>query len=180
MIRKCQAGATDKETINAPTAAPPNPARLHTAWNRAMIDRSYKACTPIDCAFAEIFIRLREQPKHSNAITNCQPFVAKPMTQSITLNARAPNSMIRRLSLRLRRTPVRGKVPIRPIGSAKRMAPNCASFKCNSCCMVGMREAQVLKPKPETKKKMVTMMRVLLGDDKFSAFAAIDDCTILI
>jgi hypothetical protein len=27
---------------------------------------------------------------------------------------------------------------------------------------------------------MATMMRVLLGDDKFSAFTAIDDCAVLI
>jgi hypothetical protein len=40
--------------------------------------------------------------------------------------------------------------------------------------MVGIRDAQVLKPKPEIKKKIVTIMRVLPGDDDFSALFVLE------
>jgi hypothetical protein len=39
--------------------------------------------------------------------------------------------------------------------------------------MVGMRDAQVLNPNPDTKKKMVTMIRILDGSDCLPAFLAI-------
>src|SRR6185437_7136354 len=70
--RKCQPGATEKETISEPNAAPPNMARLQTAWNRAIIDLSNNDCTPTDCAFAEMFIRLRDEPKQTRAATSSQ------------------------------------------------------------------------------------------------------------
>jgi hypothetical protein len=44
--------------------------------------------------------------------------------------------------------------------------------------MVGIREAQVENPKPDTKKKMATMIRVLPGD-LLSAFLVIDVVTFL-
>ena len=47
---------------------------------------------------------------------------------------------------------VMGIVSIKPIGKANNTAPNWPSFKCNCCCIDGIREAQDEYPKPEIKK----------------------------
>lgn len=46
---------------------------------------------------------------------------------------------------------VMGMVHINPTGNANNTVPNCASFKCKCCLMVGIREAHVAKPKPDMK-----------------------------
>lgn len=55
-------------------------------------------------------------------------------------------------------------VSINPIGRAKSREPNCASFKCSCCCMVGIRDAQEEYPKPDIKKKIAHPMRKSRGD----------------
>ena len=54
-------------------------------------------------------------------------------------------------------------VSINPTGMANKTVPNCASFKCSCCFIVGIREAQVEYPKPEIKKNIAAPILNCLG-----------------
>src|SRR5258708_19534252 len=133
-----------------------------------MIDRSKKDWTRIEWELTEIVSRLREAAKQNKGITSSQVRVAKPIPHNIMLKDKAPIIMIRRLSKRLSSAPVTGRVSIRPIGSANKTAPNCASFRWSCCWMVGILDAQVENPNPETKKKIATIILIRPGESRFS------------
>lgn len=55
---------------------------------------------------------------------------------------------------------------ISPKGMANKAVPSCASLMCRFCCMVGMREAKLEKPNPDTKKSAATAIRICLGEEE--------------
>jgi hypothetical protein len=81
--------------------------------------------------------------------------------------------MMTRLSNLLSKTPVTGKVSISPMGKANRTAPSWASFKCSCCWIAGILDAHVENPKPDKKKKTVTMVLCLPGDTDLTCLNAI-------
>ena len=60
---------------------------------------------------------------------------------------------------------MRGNIQINPKGMANSAVPSCASLMCRFCCMVGMREAKLEKPNPDTKKSAATAIRICLGEE---------------
>lgn len=61
--------------------------------------------------------------------------------------------------------PESGNDNIEPAGNANSMAPSCASLNCKSCCILGMRDAQLANEMPCKKNKVLIARRVvrLLG-----------------
>jgi hypothetical protein len=76
---------------------------------------------------------------------------ANPMNANTTAKNMEPKSITARLLYLLSNLLVMGMVHINPTGNANNTVPSCASFKWRCCCMVGIRDAQVAKPKPEIK-----------------------------
>src|SRR6476620_8456869 len=52
IIAKCTGGIIWAAIITEPISAPEKPARLHTPWNEAIIERPYIASTPTAWVFA--------------------------------------------------------------------------------------------------------------------------------
>ena len=93
------------------------------------------------------------------AITNVKMELEKPISASATaLVAKAKVSGIR-LSYLATSQPENGNPTREVSGIASKIVPNSASFKSKNSFIVGMRDAQVAKLKPEMKKKILKKNR---------------------
>lgn len=106
----------------------------------------------MDCVLMAIFkIRMQNENKQM-ASTKKKGVVAKP----INANAKQKNTNDTingtRLSNFETNQPEMGNPTSELMGIAKRMVPNCASFKSKNALMVGMRDAHDAKQIPERKK----------------------------
>lgn len=101
--------------------------------------------------------------KKQIAITRVKVVWAKPINANETalIPQAAANGF--RLSKRETSQPEMGRPISELTGMAKRSVPNSASLKSKNVLIVGIREAQVEKLKPEIKKNMLRKRRLRFG-----------------
>jgi hypothetical protein len=103
----------------------------------------------------------KQNEKRHMALTKSTRFVANPIHKIAIAKQMNANNSGTLLSYRETIQPEIGRPIKELIGMASRMVPNSASFNPKLVLMVGIREAQLEKQKPERKKKTPRKIRCL-------------------
>lgn len=151
-VNKCRCMAMLFFTIMVEKTTPSNPPALQSPWKEPTIFFTYFFWMVMDWVFIEIYIIRELKENKQSAPTKKSGVFAKP----ISVKAKVKNSIAiingKRLSNFDTNQPEIGNPISELIGMANRTDPSSASLKLKKSLIVGIREAQVAKHKPDKKK----------------------------
>ena len=137
---------------NPVMAAPENAPILHMAWRLDKIGLPSFSCTASPCAFMEILHKLPRTPKPKRTTEIQIIFIGKEIPINKQEYIKSDVIVILLLPNKCTSQPAKGNATKAPMGSIKSKAPNSASFRSYRSLIMGIRDAQLEKIRPETKK----------------------------